>query len=393
MEPIYFLWKKILFFEEIGWDVIPFSMHHHDNESTPWESHFINEIEFGNKYSFFEKITLASKVIYSIEARKKIQNLINVVQPSVCHAHNIYHHISPSVLSVLNEREIPVFITLHDLKLACPAYTMLAHDGVCERCKCGHISNVIKHKCIKQSRVLSTVVYFEALLHKLLDSYMRNSVKLIAPSKFYINKFADWGFNHSKFIHIPNFVNIDSKIANNNVGSSFLYFGRLSPEKGLKTMLEAASLANVPIWIVGKGVMEQELKDLAEKLGVDSQFFGYLSGESLYEKIRQARSIVLPSEWYENAPLSILESYALAVPVIGAEIGGIPELIKEKETGLIFNSGSSESLAKAMISMSELSNSQVREMGHKGREWVLSDFTAELYRERLLDLYTEFGIK
>jgi glycosyltransferase involved in cell wall biosynthesis len=376
----------------MGWEVVPFAMQHVDNDSTAWDSYFVDEMEFGNDYSLLKKLALVPKVVYSHEAQKKLRKLLQVIKPNVCHAHNIYHHISPSILSVLKEKNIPTFITLHDLKLACPAYTMLSHDGICERCKNGRFFNVVKHKCIKKSRVLSSIIYIESLLHSSLNSYVKNTVKLITPSKFYIEKFVEWGFSRDHFIHIPNFVDIQSQPASSNVGNSFLYFGRLSPEKGLITMLEAAALAKASVWIVGRGPMEPKLMAVAEQLNVNVQCFGYLSGEQLYDKIRQARAIVLPSEWYENAPLSLMESYALAVPVIGAAIGGIPELIKEGETGFTFASGSSKSLAEAMKKISDLSDAQVRRMGESGRDWMLTEYTAEIYTKRLLELYSKSGI-
>ena len=340
-----------------------------------------------------KKLTFVPKVIYSLEARKNLQKLLSVIKPNVCHAHNIYHHITPSILSLLYQRGIPVFLTLHDLKLACPAYTMLTHDGICERCKNGNLYNVVTHKCIKQSRGLSTIVFAEALLHKLLDSYTKNTMKLISPSKFYIEKFVEWGFNRDKFKYIPNFVQIKTKSENYNVGKSFLYFGRLSPEKGLKTLITAASLAKVQIWFAGNGAMESELKKYSEELNVEAKYFGHLSGENLYEKISNARCVVLPSEWYENAPLSIMESYILGTPVIGADIGGIPELIKNEETGFIFKSGSSESLAAVMLNVSNMPDSQINDMGHNGRNWMLKEFTAKIYRDRLLSLYSKYGIE
>ena len=266
-------------------------MRHKNNKPSTWESYFVEEIEFGNEYSLLKKLTFVPKVIYSLEARKNLQKLLSVIKPNVCHAHNIYHHITPSILSLLYQRGIPVFLTLHDLKLACPAYTMLTHDGICERCKNGNLYNVVTHKCIKQSRGLSTIVFAEALLHKLLDSYTKNTMKLISPSKFYIEKFVEWGFNRDKFKYIPNFVQIKTESENYNVGKSFLYFGRLSPEKGLKTLITAASLANVQIWFAGNGAMESELKKYSEELNVEAKYFGYLSGENLYEKISNARMV------------------------------------------------------------------------------------------------------
>jgi len=153
-------------FESIGWKVVPFSMSHCENIETPWKEYFVNTIEFEEKYSVFKKIQMAPKVVFSFEARRKLSRLLESVYPDFCHVHNLYHHISPSVLSVLKHHEIPTILTLHDLKIACPAYKMLTHDGVCERCKSGKLYNVLRHKCIKQSVPISAVVMIESYLNQ-----------------------------------------------------------------------------------------------------------------------------------------------------------------------------------------------------------------------------------
>jgi glycosyltransferase involved in cell wall biosynthesis len=148
-ETVFLEQNKLL--ERQGWKVVPFAMHHPKNMSTPWSAFFVDEIEFGQDYSFAQKLLRAPKVIYSIEARRKLNRLLNQVKPDVAHAHNIYHHISPSILSLLKGRGVPTVLTLHDLKIACPAYHMLAPDGICERCKGGHLYNVVANRCIKGS--------------------------------------------------------------------------------------------------------------------------------------------------------------------------------------------------------------------------------------------------
>ena len=144
-------------FQDLGWQVVPFAMRHAQNLATPWSEFFVDEVEFGNDYSLREKLVRVPKVIYSFEAREKLARLLKAVEPDVCHAHNIYHHISPSILGLLKRRGIPTVLTLHDLKIACPAYSMLTHDGICERCRGGRLYNVLAHRCIKGSRALSAI--------------------------------------------------------------------------------------------------------------------------------------------------------------------------------------------------------------------------------------------
>lgn len=379
-------------FQEQGWEIVPFAMQHGKNMPSKWSSYFVDEIEFGESYSSWEKAVRAAKVIYSFEARRKLRRLIAEAKPQVAHAHNVYNHISPSIFGVLRDCGVPTVLTLHDLKIACPAYKMLTHDGICERCKGGKFLNVVRHRCVKNELAISTVVMLESALNRWLGSYENNVDRFVVPSRFYIDKFVEWGFPRERFTHVPNFCDIDAHHPHGAPGKVILFFGRLAPEKGLETLIRAAAKASVPLQIAGTGPDEAMLKRLAGECGGAVEFLGYRSGEDLHAAIRGARAVALPSEWYENAPMSVMESYALRRPVIGARIGGIPELIRENETGFCFESGDVDDLANAMRRMSELSDARIEEMGSVGRDWVVQDFTATRYTERLLALYRELGV-
>jgi glycosyltransferase involved in cell wall biosynthesis len=377
----------------IGWQVIPFAMKHSHNNKSQWSEYFVDEIEFGNKYSFSQKIRNAFKITYSYESKKKIGHLIEKTNPDIAHAHNIYHHISPSIFAELKLRGIPTVLTLHDLKIACPAYKMLTHDGICERCKSGNLYNVVKHKCIKNSTLLSSVILIESSVQKLLGSYSKNVDKFIVPSRFYMNKFIEWGWPKEKFIYIPNFV--DHKLltpSESKPGKHFVYFGRLSTEKGIETLIRATAKANVSLKVVGTGPLENELQNLISELGADIELLGYQTGDKLFRIIQSGRAVILPSEWYENAPISIMESYALERPVIGADIGGIPEMVRIGETGHLFQSGNINELSKLLIEYSSFSDEIILKMGKIGRTWVLEDFTVDKYLNRLDNLYKEMGV-
>jgi glycosyltransferase involved in cell wall biosynthesis len=380
-------------FESMGWQVASFAMHHPKNLSSPWSRYFVDEIEFGEAYSLIQKLVRAKKVIYSTEARRKLGQLIDDVRPDVAHAHNIYHHISPSILGLLKRRGVPAVLTLHDLKIACPAYNMLASDGICERCKGGRLYNVVVHRCIKGSAVLSGVVMAEAVLHRLIGSYRSCVSRFVVPSRFYIAKLTEWGMPSHLFRHVPNFVDASRYEPHFTPGDGFLYLGRLSREKGLATLIRAAAAAGCKVSIVGTGPQADELRALAREVRADVTFLGYLTGAALHEAVRRARVTVLPSECYENAPICVLESYALGKPVIGARIGGIPELIREGETGMTFASGDVASLVAAMQNVMTRADSAIAEMGRSGRRWVEREFTADLYRDGLLSMYRELGVR
>lgn len=380
-------------FEEIGWQVVPFSMRHPKNLSSPWQDWFVDEIEFGESYSLPKKMADATKIIYSFEARRKVADLVKHGQPVVAHAHNVYHHISPAIFSRLKALHVPTVLTLHDLKIACPAYKMFTHDGVCERCKGGAVWNVTTHRCVKESLLLSAVIMLETTAHRLLGCYSRHVDRFVVPSRFYLEKFVEWGWPRERFSYIPNFVDAAHLQPKGVPGHAFVFFGRLGPEKGLKTFIHALALAGAKGWIVGTGPEETGLKELVSQTGADVEFLGYRKGEALFGAIRGARAMVLPSEWYENAPMSVMEAYALERPVIGAAIGGIPELIREGETGAVFPSGDAEALAARMTEFMQKSDDDILAMGKAGRCWVEEDFTAARYRERLIDLYRGMGVR
>ena len=192
--------------EEQGWSNGFFSMNHPKNFDTPWAKYFIDEIEFGHAYSLGQKLAMASKVVYSLEAQKKLKRLLQDFPADVAHLHCIYHHLSPSIIPTLRDAGVPVVMTAHDLKIACPAYKMLNNTGVCEKCKGGNLLNVVKHRCVRDSLAASTIVMVESTVHRMLNTYQGKLDKVVVPSRFFMEKFIEWGWPRDKFAYIPNYV-------------------------------------------------------------------------------------------------------------------------------------------------------------------------------------------
>jgi glycosyltransferase involved in cell wall biosynthesis len=373
-------------FEAAGWRVVPFSMSHPRNRQTEWNAYFADEIELGENYGALEKIAKSLRAIYSREAARKVDQLVTAIRPTVAHAHNVYHHLSPSIFARLKKRGIPIVVTLHDLKLACPSYRMISRNQICEKCKTSRYWQAAVNRCMHGSIPLSLWVTAESYTHRLLGSYSKNVDKFVVPSRFYIDKFCEWGWERERFIYIPNFVDAEDIAPGFAAGKDFVYFGRLSHEKGVATLIKAAAAARVAIRIVGTGPEGASLQELAEELGVDVEFSGYLSGKDLFDALRSARAIVLPSEWYENAPISVLEAYAAGKPVIGADIGGIPELVTSGR-GATFEPFSVESLAEKLTEFSSRSDSGIEAMGREARSYVLTEHSRQTYRERISRVY------
>lgn len=379
--------------EALGWENAFFSMHHPKNFSTSWEEYFVDELEFGNSYGALEKAIMASKVIYSFEAQRKLKRLLQDYHADIAHLHCIYHHLSPSILSTLHEHGIPIVMTAHDLKIACPAYKMLNETGICEKCKGGNFLNVVKHKCLRNSLGPSLIVAMESTLHSKLNTYKKYLDRIIVPSQFFMNKFIEWGWSEDKFIYIPNYVDSSQYIPQYIPGDYFLYFGRLAPEKGVSTLLHAVKNAGVKLKVAGTGPEENNLHELQKNLQADVEFLGYQSGETLHLLIQNAKAIVLPSEWYENAPMSLLESSAFGKPLIVADIGGIPEMISPNETGWMFTSGSVEGLTELLATVQSMSDDKISDFGKASRKLVEEKFNRNSYVHAIQELYASVGVK
>jgi len=379
-------------FDRCGWDTAVLSMHHGQNIPSDWDQFFVEEIEYESSPGLLKRLQQAGSVIWSGEAVRNTARLLETFPADIVHAHCIYHHLSPSVLYAAKRAGIPTVMTQHDLKLACPAYKMLNAGGICEKCRGGNLLNVVANRCVRDSFAASALVMVESMIHRAARVYPRYVDRLIAPSRFYLEKLVEWGWDRKRIRYVPNYVHAARFEPEFEPGRYLLYFGRLAPEKGIATLIRAAAVARVTLVVAGTGPLEAELKALAQECGGDVDFVGYKSGAALHDLVRGARAVVLPSEWYENAPMSVLEAFALGKPVIGARIGGIPELIKEGETGFVFTSGDADDLASVLERVAGLSADRLRVMSRAARALVESRFTEDRYFAEVSAVYRELGI-
>jgi glycosyltransferase involved in cell wall biosynthesis len=269
---------------------------------------------------------------------------------------------------------------------------MVNRTGICERCKGGNFLNVIRYRCVRDSLPVSALIALESGIHKLFGFYRKNLDRVVAPSHFMRNKLIEWGWNPQQIVYIPNYVHVDRFRPNYEPGDYFVYFGRLQLDKGVATVVRAAIRAGVKLHMVGTGPDEAFVKQLADGYEDRVIFHGYQQGESLRTIVGQARAAILASEIYENAPMSVLEAYASGKPVIGARIGGIPEMVREGETGALFESGKVEELAGLLRKFADMPDSAVAEMGRAARQYVSTTFTHQRYLNEMLALYAELGV-
>jgi glycosyltransferase involved in cell wall biosynthesis len=367
-ESALFLTARVL--EEHGHEVAVFSMAHPENIRSPFERYFLSGVDFDGSRSAAQKLKAAGRLLYSFEARRKLDALLREFRPDVAHLHNIHHQISPSILHTLRASRIPVVMTLHDYKVVCPTYRLLLHGQPCERCRRGRYYQCFLQKCSKGARAKSFLNSLEMYLHHDILGTHRLVDVTLSPSRFLKDKVAAMGFPED-VIHLPNGLDLEGFTPAANPGERRLvYFGRLAPEKGLPVLLSALKGTQVRCLIIGDGPLRRELEGRARRESLTNvTFCGYLPPMDLRREVRRSRGAVVPSVWYENNPYNVLEAFGLGRPVIASRIGGLPELVRDGRTGWTFTPGNAEELRSRMESLLE-DPARALEMGRNARRQV-----------------------
>lgn len=348
---------------------------------------YTSDMDFHNA-SKLEKMTYPLKTIYSKEARQKIRLVLEDFKPDVVHLNNFNYQLTPSViLEVVKWREktghkCKIVYTAHDYQLVCPNHMCnnpITHEN-CEKCLGGKFINCTKGKCIHGSTAKSAIGTMEAIYWKFKGTY-RFIDKFICCSNFMKTKLDVNQLFAKKTVAIHNFID-EIPWVEVDKEDYILYFGRYSEEKGVRTLIEAAKrLPEVNFIFAGKGPLENL---------VDGNFniknVGFKTGDELQNLIRRARASVYPSEWYENCPFSVMESQLYGTPVIGADIGGIPELIRGNQTGMLYRPGDVDALCDAILILWQNDN-KVKEMHEACKK--LSFDTIDQYLEKLIRIYQE----
>ena len=371
-----------------GHEVAVFSMRHPKNLSSVWEKYFVSRISF-NESKLRDKLLAPGRIIYSWEAKRKFRQLVRDFQPDIIHIHNIYHQLSPSILSVARRNNIPVVMHLHDYKLVCPNYQLFVDGQICYRCRKHNYCQAIKHRCFNKSLGKSLLVAVEMFLHHCVwKIYEKNISLYIAPSEFMKQTVVSFGIPAEKVAVLYNFID-QPEVPETDPENYLLYYGRLSPEKGIDILLQALKLIpDAPqLKIVGSGPAEADLK--AAAIGRPVEFLGAKYGEELRAIILKAKAVIIPSVWAENMPFVLLESLALGKAVIASRTGGLPELIVPGESGFLFENGNANDLSQKIL---ELDSYDLKSIGAAARKAV-ADLTLEKHYQKLWEIYNRFIIK
>lgn len=363
--------------KEQGHEVAIYAMDYPENIESSYTPYFASTVDFSSGLG--GKIKALARVLGLGDIVKSFSHILDDFKPNVVHLQNIHSYLSPRLAQLAHSRGIKVVWTLHDFKLICPSYSCLRDGKPCELCFDNKI-NVIKTRCMKGSLVASAIAYIEALRWN-RDVLERCVDKFICPSKFMYEKMAGCGFNKHKLEQLCNFVDPDKcKSLPTERENYYCYVGRLSREKGVETLLKVAAKLPYRLKIAGDGPLAEDLKKRYASFS-HIEFLGRLSASQVGELLSKARLLVMPSECYENNPLGIIEALCAGTPIVGADIGGIPELVSES-SGRVFSAFDAESLSEVLTEMMALTFDYA-----EIRKESIERFSRETYYKDLISMY------
>jgi len=372
-----------------GHEIAFFSTRHPRNEPSTYERFFPEYIELNPPpESWSERARAAARIIYSRSAEVGLARVLDLHRPDIVHLHNIYHHLSPSVLRPLRVRGIPSVMTLHDFKLACPTHRFMANGQVCEACVPRRFFMASLKRCHEGSLSMSTLNGIELAAHTLFRMYEPVDL-FLCPSRFMMTKMTAAHVFPRRLRWVPNFVDAASIDPKRTPGGGVVYAGRLSEEKGVETLVRAAPQVDAGIDVVGDGPDRGALERLAEQVrATNVSFHGHVGRDEVHALVRDAAVGAMPSRGYENAPMGILEAFACGVPVVGTSHGGIPELIEPGVDGDLVVPGDHAGLAEALNRFTG-NPAGAFAQGEAGRRKVETDFSPGDHLARLDRVYRE----
>ncbi|MHB0937792.1 MAG: glycosyltransferase [Armatimonadota bacterium] len=367
--------------------VLFFSRHQAWNISTDHQELFPPYID-PETLPAFRKFQHISRIIYNADTYRRFNSFLRELRPDLIHAHNIYGGLTTAVCDAAKHRSIPMVMTLHDYKLICPSYLMLNDGKPCEACSGGRFLAAMKNRCHKGSLAYSTIYCLESFINRWLKKY-ESVAMLICPSRFLLHKMVESGIDPVRLHYLPNSIDIEQYLPAIGRGQYALFVGRLSREKGIMTLLQAIRQTAIPLGILGDGPLREEVTEFVRRHNLADRVtvYGYQTGDALRTIYRNAAFVVVPSEWYENAPMTILEAFAYGKPVVGAGIGGIPEMIEEGQTGMLFPPGAVDALSACLNTL--WSRYPRGDLGRHARECVETMFSPAGHVKGLLEIYRQ----
>jgi glycosyltransferase involved in cell wall biosynthesis len=358
------------------------------NPQTIWGKYFPKAVDYKNG-PLISRVLKFKGLVYSQPAKASMRQILNDFRPDIVHCFSIYGGLTPSILDACHSAGVPVVMSCNDYKHICPNYKLYHHGRICEECKGGRFYRAAVNRCCKDSIVISTASSIEAYVHNWLNLYKKNIHTFLFASEFMLNKTNEfWGDATIKSGILKNPFHAPSHEYHGEYEDYFLYFGRLIEEKGVDVLIMA--MKKVPeahLKIVGDGPDGSRLRTMVKDNGIGNvTFLGPLWGDELNTVLFRCRAVIVPSLWHENFPYVILQSFAVGKPVIGTRRGGIPELVKDKQFGLIYDPLDVEELPE-LLKRLWADPERTTDMGKAAKEWCDLEFNDEAFGKAVMDHY------
>ena len=386
-ETYYFGLAELL--RKAGHEVIFFAMEDEHNLPCAQSEYFVSNVEFNGKLSALDQLKAAARMVYSLEAKCKFDKLLRNEKPDIIHI-NLFHRVlTASIVDVAKKHHIPIVFTMHDLNCICPNHTMLNHGKICEACLRGNYMNCVKCVCFKDSRLKCLMAAIESEYNKRSGLYNKIDC-FITPSEFYKNLLMKSGLTKKRIIHMKNFLPAETEYAiRGKRGDYVLFFGRLSYEKGILTLIEAMKHVKAPLLIVGTGPEEDAIRQKIAVSGLSDRvtLLGFKSGTELWSYVMNAGCVVIPSEWYEASGYTACEAQAMGKPVVVTDAGGLPENIVNGETGIVCPMSDVKKLAEAINCIMIIPDEGYERMARLAVNNAQVLFDASRYVQRVMDIY------
>lgn len=369
--------------QALGHEVKFWGMKDTDNLFCDFPNLEVENIDYSQQ-NLTKKLSSVTTTIYSRRNRKKIAQVLDSFQPDIVHLHNYNFQVTPSILPEIYKRGIKVVQTVHDSQMVCPYHRIynFQRDTVCTKCVTGSFSNCIKDRCFDGSILKSTIGAVESTLYHSLKYYEKYIDVYISPSNFLVSLLSER--IHKNIEVIPNFTEVTpSKEIDKK--DYYLYYGRISEEKGILEMIDIFEKASIPLLIIGKGANENKVKDKIKDIQ-NIQFLGPKYGDELFQYVQNSKYVVQIAKGYENCPMTVIESFALNVPVIASNHSGFKDLITDQKTGYLLDFTDKSNAISKLI---EIDKRDISDVVVNIKNFYSKKLSKEIHLDKIIQIYNK----
>ncbi|HQI56236.1 MAG TPA: glycosyltransferase family 4 protein [Syntrophorhabdaceae bacterium] len=340
-----------------------------------------------DSYNLNKKINFFAQTIFSSSTKKELKTIIKDFKPDIAYTHNIFPLISPSIFHTLHAESIPCVQNVQDYRWLCPNGVFYINDSICEKCKNGAFWNAIRHKCFRDSFLLSGL-YATTIGTNRLSGVFKKIDAFVCTTEFNKQKLMEAGIEEKRLFIKPNYLDITNIEPSVGTGNHIIFLGRLSQEKGLWTLIKAfEKIKDLQLKIVGTGPLEHPLRKYIKENSINNiSIEGFKEGDEKNNLIKNALFMVFPSEWYEHFPIVLLEAFAFGKPVIASDIGNMPLIVENEKSGLHFKAGDIDDLIEKIRILSQ-NNSEITRMGEFARKKIETYYTPEINYKILKSIF------